>query len=145
MQCLGYLEDFLDDFEQQEVTVRMPWRASIGHYLGDTMESLRSVLHLTLNVLYWHEVAVGHSWESYMSLDFYVQTRCVGVTPADLEAWYMLFTSETPMRRRIYSAAEWYHMPFMVCWGQRSGPTGPGGRGYAYNGGMVPRDNNSRL
>jgi len=142
MYNFGYVEDFFDMLEETHVAVGMPWRTSIGHYRGDTMQSLRSVIHLTLNVQYWHEVSVGHSWEQYKSLDFYVHTRVLGVLPEELEAWSMLMTHETPMERRIIPASHWYHMPFMICWGQRAGPAG---RGYLYNGGMVPRDNNSRL
>ena len=97
MHDFGYVEDFFDRLEATNVAVGMPWRTSIGHYRGDTMQSLRSVIHLTLNVQYWHEVSVGHSWEQYKTLDFYVHTRVLGVPPEELEAWYLLMTHETPL------------------------------------------------
>ena len=35
------------------------------------------------------------------------------------QSWYLLFSHEDVSRRSVPSAAEWYHLPMMLAWGQR--------------------------
>ena len=35
------------------------------------------------------------------------------------QSWYLLFSHEDVFRRSVPSAAEWYHLPMMLAWGQR--------------------------